>query len=518
MKKFSLAFLLIFLISAVFTFQACDSTSSDGDDPNTPGTTNAGVLLGEVKGVSTYGSPSDLDGVTVTIGSSTAVSNAQGWFSIPSVPAGTRVQVKFEKDGYVTTYKLVDMVVGQTSFVEATLSVVGTTATVGTSGGTVNVNGGATVTFGNNAFSNGGAADVEATYFSPTSSHFADAFPGDFTGRSTSGTEGTLESFGFMEVNLTSGGNAVNLASGQTATLSIPVPSGMSNPPATIPLWYYDEAAGIWREEGSATLTGNQYVGTVTHFTSWNWDRLYDIAYITGRVVDIDLNPVNHAYVKIDGVDYSGRSYRYTNSDGTFRIGVKPNSNVIITASKGGVNSTSLSRSTPADGQESNVGDIVLSAPWTTITLTWGENPRDLDSHMLVPAQSGSGSGFHIYYPSSSKGSLTSYPFTQLDTDDQYSYGPENVTSVRKYEGTYQYYVHLYTGSGSLPTSGAKVTVLLNGNLYTFNVPTAASDLRYWHVFDMVVSGGNVSLNSVNAIQETAPGSSGQLMKYAPKD
>jgi len=519
MKKLTFAFFFVFVFAAIFSFQGCDSTSSDGgDDPNTPGTTNAGVLLGEVRGVSTYGSPSDLDGVTITIGSSSALSNSQGWFSVPSVPAGTRVQVKFEKDGYVTTYKLVDVVVGQTTFVEATLSVIGTTTTVGTSGGTVNVNGGATVTFGSNAFSNGGAVDVEATYFSPTSSHFADAFPGDFTGRSTGGTEGTLESFGFMEINLTSGGNTVNLASGQTATLSIPVPSGMSNPPSTIPLWYYDEAAKIWKEQGSATLVGNQYVGTVTHFTSWNYDRFYDVSFITGRVVDIDGNPVNHAYVKMDGVDYSGRSYRYTNSDGTFRIGVRPNSTVIITASKGGVDSTPLTRTTPANGQESNIGDIVLSAPWTTITLTWGENPRDLDSHFLIPASTGGGNGSHVSYQN--YGSLTSYPHTTLDTDDRYSYGPENVTSVRKYDGTYQYYVHWYTGSGNLQTSGAKVTVLLNGNLYTFNVPSTGDVAHtYWHVFDMTASGGNVTLSSVNVIQETAPGSTGQLMKaYPPKD
>ena len=513
MKKLTLLFFITFILASVFTFNGCDTTSSDGDDPNNPAASSSGNVLGTVK--SSWGS--GISGVTVSIGNLSTETNGQGWFSIPEVAPGTRVIVKYDLDGYASTSKVIDVTVGQATFVEAVMVTVGTTTTISSGGGTVNANGGATVTFGSNAFSNGGSATVEATYFDPTTPYFVDAFPGDFTGVQN-GTEGTLESFGFIDVNLTdANGNSINLASGQTAEIRIPIPySYQSTAPSSIPLWYFDESAGIWRAEGTATNTGTEFVGTVTHFTSWNCDRYYDISYLSGRVVDVDGNPIYNAYVTIDGVDYSGRSYRYTGTDGTFRIGVKPNSTVVVKASKGGVSSTPITVSpTPSNGAESNIGDIVLSAPWATITLTWGQDPRDLDSHLLVPA-SDNGYGYHIAYYST--GSLTGYPYAQLDTDQQYSYGPENVTVVRKFEGIYKYYVKWFAGDANLPSSGARITLLLNGNLYNFTVPSGSTEFRYWHVFNMSVgSNGNVSLETVNQIVEEEPSSDGySLMKVTP--
>lgn len=516
MKKFTMLFFMIFIAASLFIVNGCDALNSDkdDDDPNNPTTTNAGNILGTVK--STWNS--GIGGVTVKVNNLTTTTNDQGWFTLPEVPPGTRVQVKFELNGYVSTSEIVNVVVGQSTFIEVVMATAGTPQTITNSGGTVTTNDGATVTFGQNAFSNNGTATVEATYFDPTTSYFTAAFPGDFTGLQN-GQEGALESYGFIDVNLKdANGNPLNLRSGQTAEIRIPIPYALqSTAPNTIPLWYYDETAGIWKSEGTGTRSGNEYVGVVSHFTSWNWDVYYDVAYIYGRVVDGDGNPVNHAYVTADGVTYSGRSYRYTGSDGTFRMGVKPNSQVTVKASKGGVSSSTLTIYTPANGQEQNLGDIVLAAPWATITLTWGSDPRDLDSHLLVPPSTTGGTGGHVAYYS--KGSQTTYPYAELDTDDTQSYGPENVTVVRKFQGVYKYYVHWYSGSANLPSSGAKITLLLSGNLYTFNIPTTGSiEHRYWHVFNMTVgNNGNVSLQTVNQIMEDAPTAEGySLMKITP--
>ena len=65
------------------------------------------------------------------------------------------------------------------------------------------------------------------------------------------------------------------------------------------------------------------------------------------------------------------------------------------------------------------------------LTLTWGENPRDLDSHLWTPSIEGS--PYHVYF--GSKGSENSRPYAQLDVDDVSSYGPENITIKRLFNG-----------------------------------------------------------------------------------
>ena len=53
-----------------------------------------------------------------------------------------------------------------------------------------------------------------------------------------------------------------------------------------MPLWYFDEQKGMWVEEGVATKQGNQYVGTVNHFTDWNCDIPSEWnTVITGRIL-----------------------------------------------------------------------------------------------------------------------------------------------------------------------------------------------------------------------------------------
>jgi len=65
----------------------------------------------------------------------------------------------------------------------------------------------------------------------------------------------------------------LQLATGKNATVTFPIATAtQSTAPATIPLWFFDETKGMWIEQGSATKTGNTYVGTVSHFTWWNCD------------------------------------------------------------------------------------------------------------------------------------------------------------------------------------------------------------------------------------------------------
>jgi len=55
-----------------------------------------------------------------------------------------------------------------------------------------------------------------------------------------------------VNVNLTdNSGKPLQLKGDAPAEVTYPIPKGMeSNPPASIPLWHFDEEKGIWMEDG----------------------------------------------------------------------------------------------------------------------------------------------------------------------------------------------------------------------------------------------------------------------------
>ena len=140
------------------------------------------------------------------------------------------------------------------------------------------------------------------------------------------------------------------------------------------------------------------------------------------------------------------------------------------------------------------------------IVLTWGSTPRDLDSHITGPLNSGR---FHVYYPS--KNSYNNgYQVANLDVDDTTSYGPETVTLYpsRTASGIYHYSVHDYsnkylTSSKALSKSGAKVVVYKGSKqIATYKVPKGKGG-TLWHVFDIV----NGKVKKVNKMTyQTTPG------------
>jgi hypothetical protein len=338
-------------------------------------------------------------------------------------------------------------------------------------------------------------------------------------GNYTTSAGGLIESYGAMEVSFKdASGNNLNLASGKSATIRIPVAASRTSPPSTMPAFYYNAATGKWVEEGTLTLGGtapNQYYeGSVTHFTAWNADLAYNATCITGKVVKADgTTPQPYAKVEAQGRDYTGTSEAWTGFDGTFTISVRRSSSVILTASTSSALSqsivvdptgagsacTSLSTNLVMGGGSSTTGP----AGSAKIRLTWGSTPSDLDSHLTGPntattGNSTSGSRFHVYYDS--MGTTTSPPYAALDVDNTDNFGPEVITINRFVAGTYRYSVHHYTGSGStIYTSPARVELQLNGETTVFTPPNPGSTVlaskSVWVVFELVVSStGTVSV------------------------
>lgn len=134
----------------------------------------------------------------------------------------------------------------------------------------------------------------------------------------------------------------------------------------------------------------------------------------------------------------------------------------------------------------------VLSDDEYRIVLTWGESPRDLDSHLTYYVDDTQ--KFHVFF-SQKSASIDGEVVAKLDLDDTSSYGPETVTitldsSLVQDGGLFKYSVHNYTGRSSLNStdlslSNATVRVYAGNNLEkTFNVPKGEVG-TVWHVFDI---------------------------------
>lgn len=137
--------------------------------------------------------------------------------------------------------------------------------------------------------------------------------------------------------------------------------------------------------------------------------------------------------------------------------------------------------------------DEFLSALWgltMRIELTWGQEPRDLDSHLWDAA------GNHLYFPYAGEGN-SPIPGAWLDLDDTTSFGPENIsiTFFTPQDGNlYTYAVHLYAGEASSEISTVRVfrgssTVPTHTFTYSGWDPNGAI---WWHVFDIDPRTGNV--------------------------
>ncbi len=134
--------------------------------------------------------------------------------------------------------------------------------------------------------------------------------------------------------------------------------------------------------------------------------------------------------------------------------------------------------------QNGTISPIIPENEWRII-LTWGNSPKDLDSHITGPKnQTGR---FHINFD---KKVFKEDSFSaKLDVDDTDSYGPETITLKNINSGVYRYSIHDYSNkssssSSALSNSDAKVIVIKgNAVVQSFNVPNKGGTL--WTVFEI---------------------------------
>lgn len=245
--------------------------------------------------------------VQVQCGASSTTSDAYGNFSFLNIVVSkNNATVKIVRNGYFTAYRTFVAVSDRVHYVKIKLIKKNNTGSFnGASGGTVTLPSGAKIVIPANSIAdaNGntflGQVNVAMTWIDPADTNTLNLIPGDLRGINKIGMERSLESYGKIGVELTSSaGQLLNLAAGKTCELTLPV-SGISsgNAPATISLWYFDETKNRWVEEGVAQKMGNNYVGTVSHFSFWDFVLAFPTVNLCMKLQNSSGQPLSNTLV-----------------------------------------------------------------------------------------------------------------------------------------------------------------------------------------------------------------------------
>lgn len=249
-------------------------------------------------------------GATVKAGTKTVTTDQYGYFEIKNIQLPKNAAfVTVIKPGYFKGIKTYMAKAGKAAFFRIKLIPKIISGNINsTTGGEVTLSNGLKIGIPANGVMNAnsntpytGNVNVSAYWINPTSSELSSIMPGDLRGINTNGKLKGLNSFGMAAVELTgSSGELLQIATGKQAALTMPIPAAiLSSAPATIPLWYFNETNGLWKEEGMATKSGNSYSGSVSHFSYWNCDDPFDCVYFDCTVLDQNGHPIQSAYIKM---------------------------------------------------------------------------------------------------------------------------------------------------------------------------------------------------------------------------
>ena len=238
-------------------------------------------------------------GATVTIGSATGIANAQGSATLNGLAAATDQVVVVSKPGFITQSLRASVAAGNTTTVPVNMRAVAQTLVVGHIDAEQTLIAetlGASISIPQNAFVKPdgtlatGITLVDITPWDVTSSDL-NAMLGNGAARDAAGNLTNLISAGMISAEFRlADGTKLQLAPGKTAKIRMDLPyisiNGQPlNVGSIIPKWTFNEAQGLWVEEGvgsvvyannSTSMTGLAVEATVSHFSTWNWDFKFD--------------------------------------------------------------------------------------------------------------------------------------------------------------------------------------------------------------------------------------------------
>lgn len=446
-KIHSLTFVFMALLMMLMTFASCSKIQdllNEGDDDDDGGINPPELVEGRMEDIALSGivrdaSGTPIEGVSIVSGSSAATTNTDGFFEfdqIQVVSVLNRSVVRFSKAGYFDVVRSMDADDDAADGASWEVVMCKKENNDFTSIKTYSSSSDQTLQAGEmkidmpqdgykvdgTGVGYTGKVKSEMVYLDPNNERFSEMMPGgDLAAVRSDNSSAQLVSYGMTDLNMyAENGDKLQLKDGCKAKLTFPIPAGMGeNPPASIPLWSFNEKTGLWEEEGSATLQGNVYVGEVAHFSWVNLDYPEKQGTVYGYVKD-DTGKV------LPGVRLSiGQllASTVTKSDGYYSHEVPANTDFSITVKNlyyGGIDQK-VSVKIPAlsPGEKRQV-DITLPHLVRVYGKVMNERGDGIRSSVWVQTekaktevlQTDKDGNFNVYVPKDMKGNATVYART----------------------------------------------------------------------------------------------------------
>ena len=302
--KINKLFILGFALAGML-FSSCDTREEkDLSYEFTLGNAVARNFVGKVVDVN----HSPVANATIKMGTFTTTTDANGQFSLSSVPVLERfAYLTVEKDGYMKGSRATMPHDGDNNMVVMLLPE--TIVDSFPAGAPHNVflnNNNVKIAFDGAFMTEDGAVyngtvNVVAHELASTDPDVFIKMPGTLLGQRADGSLSGMETYGMVNVELKGdNGQKLQILTGHKAEIVQNIAQNqLDTAPATIPLWYFNESTGLWVEEGFSRKVGNKYYGEVSHFTWWNNDYAYVVATLYVTVINSDQTPVNGVRVTI---------------------------------------------------------------------------------------------------------------------------------------------------------------------------------------------------------------------------
>lgn len=503
-KNHSLTFVFMALLMMLMTFASCSKiqdllNEGDDDDDDSGGGNPPELVEGRMEDIALSGivrdaSGTPIEGVSIVSGSSAATTNTDGFFEfdqIQVVSVLNRSVVRFSKAGYFDVVRSMDADDDAADGASWEVVMCKKENNDFTSIKTYSSSSDQTLQAGEmkidmpqdgykvdgTGVGYTGKVKSEMVYLDPNNERFSEMMPGgDLAAVRSDNSSAQLVSYGMTDLNMyAENGDKLQLKEGSKAKLTFPIPAGMGeNPPASIPLWSFNEKTGLWEEEGSAALQGNVYVGEVAHFSWVNLDYPEKQGTVYGYVKD-DTGKV------LPGVRLSiGQllASTVTQSDGYYSHEVPANTAFSITVKDlyyGGINqkvSVKVPALSPGERRQVDITLPHLVRVYGKVMNERGDGIRSsvwvqTDKAKTEVLQTDKDGNFNVYVPKDMKGKATVHART---------YRGDEISGDITIENEDVYVELIVSGSGGVNTNMIHIFSDVLGN-EAWPIPTYTSPL-----------------------------------------